>query len=198
MSALYWRGRLYESAGQQAGPGGDKLPHDRPGLSALFLCANGAADGWWRLGTTAPVAAPELDGIKAPAVPTLAESFPEDSPHLAKARLLANAGLNDYIPREIAADPDSGTWSALAEAQIYASYGEAYRAMRALKRALPTATTRFDQVNTSAVLADSFSRALLGHDQSGVGEKQSRSVPGGFADSAGIGVQPVGVSYANA
>jgi soluble lytic murein transglycosylase len=54
---------------------------------------------------------------------------------------LANAGLNDYIAEEIAADPDSSSWSALAEAQIYASYGETYRAMRALKRALPTAAS---------------------------------------------------------
>jgi soluble lytic murein transglycosylase len=69
------------------------------------------------------------------------ESFPVDSPHLAKARLLANAGLNDYIAQEIAADPDSSSWSALAEAQIYASYGENFRAMRALKRALPYAAT---------------------------------------------------------
>ena len=44
--------------------------------------------------------------------------------------------------REIAADPDSASWSALAEAQIYASYGETYRAMRALKRALPTRQRR--------------------------------------------------------
>jgi len=49
--------------------------------------------------------------------------------------------MNDYIAREIAADPDSSSWSALAEAKIYASYGETYRAMRALKRALPTAAT---------------------------------------------------------
>jgi soluble lytic murein transglycosylase len=56
---------------------------------------------------------------------------------LAKARLLANAGLNEYIAQEIAADPDSESWSALAEAQIYASYGETFRAMRSLKRALP-------------------------------------------------------------
>jgi soluble lytic murein transglycosylase len=74
-------------------------------------------------------------------VPNLADSFPEDSPHLAKAKLLANAGMSEYISREIAADPDSGTWSALAEAQIYASYGEAFRAMRALKRALPGAAS---------------------------------------------------------
>ena len=75
-------------------------------------------------------------------VPVLEDSFPADSPHLAKARLLANAGLNDYIAAEIAADPNSSTWSALAEAQIYASYGETYRAMRALKKALPYAAAR--------------------------------------------------------
>jgi soluble lytic murein transglycosylase len=69
------------------------------------------------------------------------DNFPVDSPHLAKARLLANAGLNEYIAEEIKADPDSDLWSALAEAQIYANYGETYRALRALKRALPYATT---------------------------------------------------------
>jgi soluble lytic murein transglycosylase len=88
---------------------------------------------------TAPAA--DLEQIKTPELPTLSESFPEDSPHLAKAKLLANAGLNEYLAREIAADPDSGSWSALAEAQIYASYGEAYRALRALKRALPGAAS---------------------------------------------------------
>jgi soluble lytic murein transglycosylase len=93
------------------------------------------------LGSTEQVADPEVDNIKAPEVPALDDSFPEDSEHLAKARLLANAGLNEYIPREIAADPDSGSWSALAEAQIYASFGETYRALRALKRALPYAAT---------------------------------------------------------
>ena len=93
------------------------------------------------LGDTEAASSPDLDDIKTPDLPPLADSFPEDSPHLAKAKLLANAGLNDYIPREIAADPDSGSWSALAEAQIYASYGETYRAMRALKRALPGAAS---------------------------------------------------------
>jgi len=65
------------------------------------------------------------------------ESFPEASPHLAKARLLANAGLNDYVAREIAADPDFGAASALVEAQVYASYGDTFRSLRAAKRAIP-------------------------------------------------------------
>jgi soluble lytic murein transglycosylase len=93
------------------------------------------------LGDMQPVAQPDLDRFQAPPVPSLDDSIPDDSEHMAKARLLANAGLNDYLPEEIAADPDSASWSALAEAQIYASYGETYRAMRALKRALPSAAT---------------------------------------------------------
>jgi soluble lytic murein transglycosylase len=85
-----------------------------------------------------PVSARRNWSFQAPPAPALVENFPTDSPHLAKAHLLANAGLNDYIAQEIAADPDSSSWSALAEAQIYASYGETFRAMRALKRALPS------------------------------------------------------------
>jgi len=139
-SALYWRGRLYESQ-----------DHDPAKAAANyrtivrvyqhFFYAQMARQRLATLGSTESASASDLDDIKTPDLPLLADSFPEDSPHLAKAKLLANAGLNDYIPREIAADPDSGSWSALAEAQIYASYGETYRAMRALKRALPGAAS---------------------------------------------------------
>jgi soluble lytic murein transglycosylase len=106
-----------------------------------FFYAQMARQRLTALGNAQPAPEPQLDRIQPPPVPQLQESFPTDSPHLAKARLLANAGLNDYIAEEIAADPDSSSWSALAEAQIYASYGEAFRAMRALKRALPYAAT---------------------------------------------------------
>lgn len=139
-SALYWRGRLYEQLDHNPAQAAANYrtivrvyPH--------FFYAQMAHQRLSALGSTEVVSAPELDEIKTPETPVLADSFPEDSPHLAKAKLLANAGLNDYIPREVAADPDSGSWSALAEAQIYASYGEAYRAMRALKRALPGAAS---------------------------------------------------------
>jgi soluble lytic murein transglycosylase len=139
-SALYWRGRLYES--QDHSPA-QAAANYRTILRVYqhFFYAQMARQRLTALGDTQPASTPDLDEIKTPEAPTLADSFPEDSPHLAKAKLLANAGLNDYIPREIAADPDSGSWSALAEAQIYASYGEAYRAMRALKRALPGAAS---------------------------------------------------------
>jgi soluble lytic murein transglycosylase len=139
-SAIYWRGRLYE------------MQDHKPALAAAnyrtlvrayqhFFYAQMARERLAALGDTQPVAQPQLDRFQSVPVPHLEESFPVDSPHLAKAKLLANAGLNDYIAQEITADPDSASWSALAEAQIYASYGETYRAMRALKKALPYAAT---------------------------------------------------------
>jgi soluble lytic murein transglycosylase len=136
-SALYWQARLYET--QDHDPA-KAAANYRTLVRAYqhYFYAQLARQRLAALNNTSAAPAPQLDKIQPPPVPTLNESFPEDSPHLAKARLLANAGLNDYISQEIAADPDSGSWSALAEAQIYASYGETFRALRALKRALPS------------------------------------------------------------
>jgi soluble lytic murein transglycosylase len=140
VSAIYWRGRLYETQDHKPA---NAAANYRTLTRAYqhFFYAQMARERLAALGNAKPAAQPQLDSLQAAPVPPLQESFPEDSPHLAKARLLANAGLNDYIPREIAADPDSSSWSALAEAQIYTSYGETYRAMRSLKRALPYAAT---------------------------------------------------------
>jgi len=139
-AAIYWRGRLYETQDHKPGIAASNYRALVRGYQHFFY-AQMARQRLVALGDTQAVAQPQLDRIQAPMVPVLEESFPEDSPHLAKARLLANAGLNDYIAAEIAADPDSSSWSALAEAQIYASYGETYRAMRALKKALPYAAS---------------------------------------------------------
>jgi soluble lytic murein transglycosylase len=139
-SAIYWRGRLYETQDHKPA---SAAANYRTLVRAYqhFFYAQMARQRLAALGSTQPAPQPQLDRLQPVPVPQLAESFPTDSPHLAKARLLANAGLNDYIAQEIAADPDSASWSALAEAQIYASYGETYRAMHALKRALPYAAT---------------------------------------------------------
>lgn len=151
VSALYWRGRLYET-----------MDH-YPSLAAAnyraivrayphYFYAQMARERLAALGKLAPAvdselsskdrlpAAPDLDHFQPMPEPKLVDTFPVDSPHLAKARLLANAGLNEYIAEEIQADPDSESWSALAEAQIYASYDETFRALRAMKRALPYAS----------------------------------------------------------
>ena len=139
-AALYWRGRIYE------------MQDHKPALAVAnykavvrayqhYFYAEMARQRLTALATVQPVSAPELDVFKTPVIPHLDEAAPPDSEHIAKARLVANAGLNDFVSQEIAADPDSAGWSALAEAQIYASFGETYRAMKALKRALPYASS---------------------------------------------------------
>jgi soluble lytic murein transglycosylase len=140
VSALYWRGRLYESTDHDPA-------HAAANYRAIvrayqhFFYAQMARDRLAALGKLTPAPEPQLDKFQPLPEPKLVDTFPADSPHLAKARLLANAGLNEYIADEIKADPDSSSWSALAEAQIYASYGENYRALRALKKAMPYAST---------------------------------------------------------
>jgi soluble lytic murein transglycosylase len=139
-AAIYWRGRLYETQDHKPTSAVTNYRALVRGYQHFFY-AQMARQRLAALGDAQPEPQPQLDRIQAPVVPVLKDSFPVDSPHLAKARLLANAGLNDYIAAEIAADPDSASWSALAEAQIYASYGETYRALRSLKKALPYAAS---------------------------------------------------------
>lgn len=140
VSALYWRGRLYESEDHEPARAAANYRAIVRAYQHYFY-AQMARDRLTALGKLTPATEPQLDKFQPLPQPKLVDSFPVDSPHLAKARLLANAGLNEYIADEIKADPDSASWSALAEAQIYASYGENYRALRALKRALPYAST---------------------------------------------------------
>jgi soluble lytic murein transglycosylase len=140
VSALYWRGRLYESVDHDPAHAAANY-HAIVRAYQHFFYAQMARDRLAALGKLTPATEPQLDKFQPLPAPKLVDTFPADSPHLAKARLLANAGLNEYIADEIKADPDSSSWSALAEAQIYASYGENYRALRALKRALPYAST---------------------------------------------------------
>ncbi len=191
VSALYWRGRLYEAQDHN------------PALAAAnyraivrayqhFFYAQMSRQRLSTLGATQPASDPQLDRFQPTPLPRLVDTFPEDSPHLAKARLLANAGLNEYIAREIKADPDSLSWSALAEAQIYSSYGETFRAVRAIKRALPGAASGFDSIYPAGVLADSaVSRSVVGYDPGRIGKEQSRSISGCVAHPAGVGVRPV-------
>ena len=139
--ALLARPHLRRS-GTQPHHGREILPHRGPRLSALLLrrprpAATRAT--WDRDGRDAddPTGSDELDGIQPQDIPELSDDVPDQDPHLVKARLLANAGLNEYISPEIQAADGSDHWGSLAEAQIYASYGENWHAMRLMKRALP-------------------------------------------------------------
>ena len=68
--------------------------------------------------------APALASVRTIDDPHLIDALPQNDVHLIKARLLANAALNEYIRPEIQLSETSGQWGALAEAEIYQSFGE--------------------------------------------------------------------------
>jgi soluble lytic murein transglycosylase len=133
--ALYWRGRLYEQVEHNTGQAANyyrALINDYPNTYYSLL----AHDRLGELGAvpaTAP--APFLAYVHPPEMPALSTDLPENDPHLIRARLLANAALNEYIAPEIQASAGNAAWGALAEAEIYASYGEDFRALETLKHA---------------------------------------------------------------
>ncbi len=140
VSALYWRARLYE---QQDHEPALAAAHYKTLINAYahYFYAQMARERLVALGDAKPVSVPNLDQYVPAVIPKLEVSVPSGDPHLVKAHLLVNAGLSEYVPQEIAAAPGSSSWSGIAEAQIYASYGETFRAMRVLKRALPYAAS---------------------------------------------------------
>ncbi len=132
-SALYWRGRIYEEE-----------EHDFTRAAAYYrsLVANYtnyyygdlAKKRLAILGNQTEISpTPALAAVRKVTVPDLTDVVPENDPHVIKAKLLANAALNEYIAPEIAASPGSGEWGALAQAQIYSSYGEVTRALQSMK-----------------------------------------------------------------
>jgi soluble lytic murein transglycosylase len=138
--ALYWRGRIYE-----------QMEH-RPEMAATYYRTLArvyqhyyyAAEAKQRLatlGNLTPEYVAMLTAMHPETIPELSDDVPEDDPHVVKARLLANAGLNEFIPQEIQAADGSSEWGSFAEADIYNSYGETFRAMRVLKRAIPYYTS---------------------------------------------------------
>jgi soluble lytic murein transglycosylase len=140
VSALYWRARLYEQQDHQPAMA---AAHYRTLIKAYshYFYAQMARERLVALGDAPPVSVPGLEKYVPETIPKLLVTFPEGDPHLVKAHLLVNAGLSEYVPQEIAEAPGSSSWSGIAEAQIYASYGETFRAMRVLKRALPYASS---------------------------------------------------------
>jgi soluble lytic murein transglycosylase len=135
-SALYWRARIYED--QEHKPlAAAAYYRTIPRVFPHYYYAMLAQDRLAQLGPVTPDTIADLDALRPVTIPELTDDVPEDDPHVVKARLLANAGLNEYIAPEIRASDGSDEWGAFAEAEIYASYGESWRAMRLLKRAIP-------------------------------------------------------------
>ena len=132
-SALYWRGRIYEEEEHdfaQAANYYRALSANYPNFYYGVL----ARQRLQVLGQQAQVQpTATLASVRKLPVPDLAGAVPENDPHYIKAKLLANAALNEYIGPEIQSSPGAGAWGALAQAQIYASYGEYTRALQSMK-----------------------------------------------------------------
>jgi soluble lytic murein transglycosylase len=132
-SALYWRGRIYEDEEHNFG----QAVNYYKALSAAYpdyYYGELARQRLKVLGTQPAVApAAVLSAVVKTPTPPLTGELPENDIHLIKARLLANAALNEYIGPEIQASPTSGEWGALAQAEIFASYGEYTRALQSMK-----------------------------------------------------------------
>jgi soluble lytic murein transglycosylase len=133
-SALYWRGRIYEETEHNFAQAANYYR----ALTASYINFYYAALARQRLNvlksqtaTAAPAAV--LSAVPKPVVPSLIGELPENEPHLIKARLLANAALNEYIGPEVQASPTSSQWGYLAQAEIFTSYGETTRALQAMK-----------------------------------------------------------------
>jgi soluble lytic murein transglycosylase len=132
-SALYWRGRIYEDE-----------EHNFAQAVNYYHALSGAYTDYYygelarqRLAVLGPqpaaVPAPALSGVQPATAPELTGELPENDVHLIKARLLANAALNEYIAPEIQLSPTSPQWGALGQAEIFASYGEYTRALQSMK-----------------------------------------------------------------
>jgi soluble lytic murein transglycosylase len=145
--ALYWRGRLYEDVEHDFG----QALNYYAALDAAYVNSYYAMLGRQRMSVigkreaVAPAAV--LEAVKAMPNPGLTDELPENDVHLIKARLLANAGLNEYIRPEIELSATSGEWGALAEAEIYESFGEDSRALQSMKRSkIPYLSLQVNQI----------------------------------------------------
>jgi soluble lytic murein transglycosylase len=153
-ATLYWRGRLY-------------MDQERsPAMAATYFStvarvyehyyyAAIARERLASLGSVTPAVVNVLDNMQPESIPTLTEDVPEDDPHLAKARLLANAGLNDFLSQEIHAAEGSDGWGGVSR--------DALAQARAAVLHLGA-----DRGAAARLLADSFPAGLLGDHQGGV------------------------------
>lgn len=132
-AAIYWRGVIYQE--QEKNPASAAACFQKL-LNAFhqYYYAGLAQQRLDVLGAATPAALPLLAQVTEPPMPELTDEVPQDDIHVERAQLLANAGLNHFIPAEIGASPDSSSWRAYAEAQLYSSYGENWRALEILKR----------------------------------------------------------------
>jgi soluble lytic murein transglycosylase len=132
--ALYWRARMFEEQEHNL-PQAMNFYHSLSETYHNYYYALLARNRLAILGDPPQSEpSPSLETIVSKPAPELMASLPENDVHLIKARLLANAALNEFIAPEIQASPTASQWGTLAEAEIYASNGETIRSIQAMKR----------------------------------------------------------------
>ncbi len=133
-SALYWRGRIYEDEDKNFAQAANYYKSLAANYANFYygILARQRLNVVGNQPAVAPAAA--LASVRKLNIPDLASVVPESDPHVIKARLLANAALNEYIGPELNAAQGSGQWAALAQAQIYSSFGETTRALQSMKK----------------------------------------------------------------
>ena len=148
-AAFYWRGRIYEDE-EHNFPQAVNYYRRLVELFPNYYYADLARQRLAVLGAQpATPLAPALSTAKRAPDPDLTGELPENDTHLIKARMLANAALNEFIGPEIRAGASSDEWGALAQAEIYVSYGEYTRALQSMKRSgISFFTLPMDQVPT--------------------------------------------------
>jgi soluble lytic murein transglycosylase len=136
-AALYWRGRVAESAGNHslARAYYQKLSENY----RYYYYANLGRERLAKLGSLQDVTAlPLLDKLSVPATPPRNWETPADNLRAQKAQLLANAALCEFAVKELqAASPGSPAWLAKAIAAVYTDQGSYIRAIEILKHAVP-------------------------------------------------------------
>jgi soluble lytic murein transglycosylase len=142
-AALYWRARIAEDEQDYAlarvwyGKLGERFHNyyygylGRERLAALPMAENAAL-------RQDPVLA-QLPALKSTGPEAQETEPPPNQLRAEKARLLVNAGLNEFAIRELQAEQggQGPRWATLQIARIYSDSGETHRAIQFLKKALP-------------------------------------------------------------
>jgi soluble lytic murein transglycosylase len=143
-AALYWRARIAEDEHDYAVARawytklGDRFHNyyygylGRERLAGLPPAATDVA-------LTQDSTLAQIPELKAPGPEAMELEAPPDQLRAEKARLLVNAGLNEYAIRELQAEMggQGARWATLQIARIYQDNGQNHRAIQFLKKALP-------------------------------------------------------------
>ena len=135
-AALYWRGRLAESDGDQ--PLARAYYQKLSDNYRYYYYANLGRDRLTKLGFQNVGDPPLLDKLAPVPAPPQNWDTPADNLRVKKAQLLANAALYDFAERELqAAASGAPSWLLGEQARLYVEAGNYRMAIETLKRAIP-------------------------------------------------------------